>query len=151
MQDRLPSPTGSPRVHAGDAPAAPVLDGALVYVVSSDPAVRRSLALLMEAESFLVRPFACADTFLTGVCTAPVGVRRCLLVEHRSSDGEEGLTLVRRLAAAGLEMPAVVLTAASRPSARGHTAEAGDLVAFADSFHVEDVLRAVSDAVRPHG
>lgn len=124
---------------------------ALVYVVSPDVAVRRALALLLEAEGFLARPFASADAFLTGAHTAPVGMRRCLLVEHRSPGGAGGLDLVRRSVAAGLDMPAVVLVAAGRPSPRGRTAGAGGLVAFADPFRVEDVLRAVSEAVRPRG
>ena len=79
----------------------------LVHVVDDDPAVRRSLAWLLEGEGLVVQVHASAEEFLEALIPEQPG---CALVDLRMP-GMSGLELQQALAARGVALPVVFVTA----------------------------------------
>ncbi len=79
----------------------------IVHVVDDDHAVRDSLSLLLGLRGYATRTFASGDEFLAAVDPAASG---CVLLDLRMP-GTEGLAVQSRLAAQGIGMPVIVLTA----------------------------------------
>jgi FixJ family two-component response regulator len=79
----------------------------LVHVVDDDPAVRRSLAWLLEGEGLVVQTHASAEDFLGALMPEQPG---CALVDLRMP-GMSGLELQQALAARGVALPIVFVTA----------------------------------------
>lgn len=79
---------------------------ATVYVVDDDPAVRDSLALLLEQEDIAVETFDSAEGFLAGCRALP---RSCAIVDIRMP-GMDGMQLQAELARRGIPLPVIFLT-----------------------------------------
>ena len=79
----------------------------VVHVVDDDPAVRRSLAWLLESEGLVVQVHASAEEFLAALIPEQPG---CALVDLRMP-GMSGLELQQALAARGVALPLVFVTA----------------------------------------
>lgn len=75
-------------------------------MVDDDPAVRESLALLLDAAGFPVRTHPDAESLLAAAATLAPG---CVLTDVRMP-GMGGLALQRQLAARGVTVPVVVMT-----------------------------------------
>jgi FixJ family two-component response regulator len=118
----------------------------VVFVVSSDAAVRRALVILLETEGLHARPFASTAAFLAEARDRPAA-RRCLLVEHHLPSGMDALGLLERLAAAGAAMPAIVLTETAGPELRRRAVASGATAVLAGPPDVDALLRAVADAI----
>jgi FixJ family two-component response regulator len=82
--------------------AAPV-----VHLVDDEPALRKALGRLLQAEGFVVRPHAGAAEFLAAFDPAEPA---CLVLDV-AMPGMDGLELQARLARDGLLLPVVFLTA----------------------------------------
>ena len=78
----------------------------MVHVVDDDPAVRESLALLLDAAGFSVRTHPDAESLLAAAEMLTPG---CVLTDVRLP-GMDGLALQRQLAARGVTVPVVVMT-----------------------------------------
>jgi len=81
-------------------------DAALVHIIDDDDAVRDSLALLLDSAGIAVRTYDSATAFLA---LAPGLAGGCVLTDVRMPD-LDGLALQRRLAAAGVTLPVIVMT-----------------------------------------
>ena len=79
----------------------------IVYIVDDDNAVRDSLSLLLGLRGYATKSFATGDEFLAVVDAATPG---CVLLDLRMP-GTEGLGVQSALAARGVRMPVIVLTA----------------------------------------
>jgi FixJ family two-component response regulator len=79
---------------------------ATVFVVDDDPAVRDSLALLLDQEDIAVETFDSAEAFLGACRSAPPS---CAIVDIRMS-GMDGMQLQAELAKRGLLLPVIFLT-----------------------------------------
>jgi RNA polymerase sigma factor (sigma-70 family) len=79
----------------------------LVHIVDDDPAVRDSLDLLLRLRGYRTRTFESGDALLRDVDPA---VHGCILLDLRMP-GTDGLAVQRALAARGVGLPIVVLTA----------------------------------------
>ena len=77
----------------------------VVHVVDDDEAVRDSLRVLLDAAGFAVRTHASAEALLASGPTLP----GCVLTDVRMP-GMDGLELLRRLHAAAIPMPVVLMT-----------------------------------------
>ena len=77
-----------------------------IYLVDDDPAVRDSLALLLEQERYEVRTFESADAFLS---TVQADWRGCAIVDLRMP-AKDGLVLQEEMAELGLLLPVIFLT-----------------------------------------
>ncbi len=78
-----------------------------VYIVDDDEAVRLSLAALLETEGYAALGFASAGQFLGASGSLEPGP----VIADIRMPGIDGLELQRRLAAAGLRFPVIVITA----------------------------------------
>lgn len=77
-----------------------------VYVIDDDEAIRRSLTFLLRTAGILVRTYESAEEFLREAAQLPPG---CVITDVRMPE-MDGLELVRRLKAADLQFPAIVMT-----------------------------------------
>lgn len=77
-----------------------------VYIIDDDPAIRDSLALLLQTAGYTVAAFAGAAAFLE-TCTPETG--GCLILDL-NMPGMGGLALQEALAQRGIHLPAVFLT-----------------------------------------
>jgi two-component system C4-dicarboxylate transport response regulator DctD len=92
-----------------------------LLLVDDDPAVRSSIAFALEIEGFDVRPYASAEAVLA---SGRLSDADCLVVDHRLP-GLDGLGLLARLRARGIDAPAIVITSNPSRRLREQVAEAG--------------------------
>jgi RNA polymerase sigma factor (sigma-70 family) len=78
-----------------------------VYIVDDDAAVRDSLSLLLSLRGYSTLTFACAEDFLGRVGDDWAG---CVIADIRMP-GLSGLELQEALAARGISLPVIVITA----------------------------------------
>lgn len=78
-----------------------------VFIIDDDPAVRESLALLLEDEDFCVNAFPSAEAFLAGLDSVPP--RSCAIVDIRMP-GMDGMQLQRELGSRQRLLPLIFLT-----------------------------------------
>ena len=111
-----------------------------IAIVDDDASVRRALGRLLEANSFRVRCYASARTFLQSL---DAGAPACLITDLRMP-GMTGLELLQRIASMGLNIPTIVITANDEPGLRHRSALAG-----ATAFLVKPLdLCALLDAIK---
>jgi FixJ family two-component response regulator len=111
-----------------------------VYFVDDDAAVRDAISLLLSLKGFLSQVFASAETFLE---TYRPEWRGVLLTDLRMA-GMSGLDLQRELAARGILLPVVVMTAHGDVNTTREAMKAGayDFIEKpADDAVLVDVLR----------
>lgn len=77
-----------------------------VYLVEDDEAVRDSLALLLNAENYLVRTYESAEAFLKENVKA---LRGCIVLDIRMP-GMTGMELHKKLLAIGCALPVIFVT-----------------------------------------
>ena len=78
----------------------------IVHVVDDDPVAREALRLLAQSAGFRVRSFASGQEFLeAGIPDQP----GCLVLDVRLHD-DTGLELQEQLAAAGVNLPVIIVT-----------------------------------------
>lgn len=82
------------------------IDSYVVHVVDDEEPVRKSLAFLLTMSGFTVRVHESATRFLD---VAPTLAKACLVTDLRMPD-MSGAELLEKLGAAGLLIPAVVIT-----------------------------------------
>jgi len=87
--------------------APPVDCGACVYVVDDDDAVRASLVAVLECAGLPVRSYAGGAEFLAA---CPENARGCVLLDL-TMPAPDGLAVQRALAARGIGLPVLFLTA----------------------------------------
>ena len=80
-----------------------------IFVVDDDADIRLAMRDVLEAGGYLVEDYAGGEAFLAGYGTGRPGQDACLLVDA-AMPGMDGLELVRRVSAAGYELPAIVIT-----------------------------------------
>jgi len=96
----------------------------LIVIVEDEPAVRRSLQLLLRGQGFDVRAFASAET---STAEGVFGNTDCLVADYQL-DRLDGIALLSRLRDEGWQGPAVLVTAfpsvelAERARASGYAA-----------------------------
>ena len=83
----------------------------MILVADDDAAIRASLRLLLRQRGYDVLEAATADAALAAAARAEVELVLQDMNFSRSTGGEEGLDLLRRLRAARPELPVVLLTA----------------------------------------
>ena len=82
-----------------------------IFVVEDDEAVRASTRTLLEAQGYLVRDFADAETFLQLTDGRDAD---CIVLDHNLS-GMSGLDLIAILRASGVITPAIIMSGERRP------------------------------------
>ena len=114
-----------------------------VLLIEDDPAVRRSLQLLLEGEGYGVRAFASAAAVQAD---ADVMRAACLVTDYRLGD-EDGLSLLRGLRRMGWCGPAILMTAFATPALAEQARSEGFTQLFAKPFRPHLLVEAVGRAV----
>jgi two-component system response regulator FixJ len=79
----------------------------LVHIVDDDSAVRRSTALLLRTQGFIVESHDSGVAFLKVACSLRPG---CVLLDVRMPE-LDGIAVLERMRAAGVDFPVIVMTA----------------------------------------
>jgi len=110
-----------------------------IWLVEDDPAVRRSLQLLLQGRGFEVRAYAAGSALLSDTATLDAA---CFIADYRMEE-LDGLDVLRALRARGWQGPAIMITAF--PSAQlSDDAKAAGFQAVIDKPFREHLI---SDAV----
>lgn len=117
---------------------------ASVAVVDDDDGIRAALRQLLRTAAFDVLTFASAEEFLDSPARESV---TCVIADV-NLPGMSGVALLRALAAAGLSMPAVLITARDDPRTRELIGRAGTVPHLRKPFGAKELLDAIQEAVR---
>lgn len=94
---------------------------AKVLIAEDDPAVRRSLQLLLQGNGFDVRSYGTGGAILADLSSRDAD---CFVSDYRMPD-MDGLSLMRRLREEGWGGPAILITAYNSDDLRKRACEAG--------------------------
>lgn len=120
-------------------PARPV-----VVLVDDDPAVTHALTFSFGLEGFEVRAYRDAEAVLAD---HELPDRGCLVLDYRLP-GLDGLSLLARLRAAAVNLPAILVTTNPQPSTRLRAAATGTPI-VEKPLLTDALLTAVRKAVQP--
>jgi two-component system CheB/CheR fusion protein len=138
VQDLLPTPAVAPAQVAAAQDGAPV-----IFVVDDDPSLRAALRSVLEEEGHHVEDYPGGEAFLAAYRPDPEG---CLLVDA-AMPGMDGLEVLRRLAAAGHKLPAIVITGHGDVAMAVSAMKAGALDFIEKPVSVPDLLADVLRAL----
>lgn len=123
-----------------DAPAT-------VSIVGEEAALRRSIVLLLRAAGYRPQAHSTCDALLASAARSRRRPR-CILIDHRMPDGMDGIDCLRRLAAAGIAVPSILIVDAERPLL--DDAIASHVVAVLPKPVVRnEIVTAVAEATAP--
>ena len=113
-----------------------------IIIVEDDVALLRALTFALEAEGYAVSAFAAAEPLLRRSLEAD-----CLVVDLKLPD-MDGLALIKRLRAGGLESPAILITTAPSARCRRSAAEANVTIVEKPLLGAE-LRERIADALQP--
>lgn len=114
-----------------------------IAIVDDDASVGRALARLIKAHAYPVQVYRSAREFLDTLKTSRPA---CLIVDLQMEE-MTGLQLVHHLAAIGLRIPAIFVTARDEPGMQ-HSCEASGAIAFLlKPVMSEPLLEAINAAL----
>ena len=114
-----------------------------IYVVDDDRHVREAICSVLEDADLATEAFSCAEDFLEAYCP---GGDACLLVDAYLP-GIGGLELLRRLAASGHELPAMMVTGRGDIAIAVEAMKAGAMEFIEKPIARLDLLAAVTRAL----
>lgn len=118
---------------------------ATVYVVDDDPAVRDSIAALVDVRGYPVETFGLAEDFLERVTPKMAG---CVVTDIRIEHGMSGIELQRTLRARGCALPVIVISAYANVSSAVQAMEAGAVTLIEKSCSTEELWAAIEVALK---
>ena len=118
----------------------------VIHIVEDDESVRNSLAFLLTSSGLAVRVHVSASEFLA---VAPDLRHACLVSDLRMPD-ISGVDLLKRLRAAGIDIPTVIVTARSDVKGAVEAMKNGAIDFIEKPYSSEELLRAVMVAIRIH-
>ena len=116
----------------------------LISIVDDDDALRSSLEDLIRSVGFRVQGFISAETFLRSNQVQATG---CLILDVRMP-GMTGLGLQRQLRSESPDLPIIFVTAYEDPNLQAQAFEAGAAAFLYKPVQEEDLLDAISVALR---
>jgi CheY-like chemotaxis protein len=110
---------------AGDARAAESssVGGARILVVDDDSVDRQAVRRALRGTGFAAEVLE-ADGVLAAIALLTAGPLDCVILDYNLPDGD-GLTFLRGMRAAGVEVPVVILTGAEEPHLAAELTTAG--------------------------
>ena len=117
----------------------------LIAVIDDDASVRRAVQRLLQSAGYTVATFATARAFLE----ADYGARTACVVLDVHLPGMSGFQLQDYLAAAGVPLPIVFITAYDDVAARDRVQRAGAVGYLRKPFEQSTLLEAIRRALGP--
>jgi len=117
----------------------------VVHVVDDDPQVRESLGLLIRSAGLNVRSHASAEEFLAHY-RDDLSTPSCLVLDVRMP-GLSGLGLQKELAAAGIEIPVIMISGYADVASAVQAMSAGALDFMEKPFSRQTLMQRVMDAL----
>jgi two-component system response regulator FixJ len=117
--------------------------GPVVHIVDDDEAMRDSLLFLLESVGIEARAYDSAPSFLDGLATLEPG---CILTDVRMPQ-INGLEMVRRVKAAGIDLPVIVMTGHADLALAIEAMRAGVVDFLEKPFEDEALLSALRTAL----
>ena len=143
VQNLLSTPPPAP-ARAAPAQAAAAQDGApVIFVVDEDANLRAALRGVLEEEGHRVEDYPGGEAFLAACSPNQEG---CLLVDA-AMPGMDGLEVLRRLAAAGRRLPAIMITGRGDVAMAVDAMKAGALDFIEKPVSAPDLLAGVGRAL----
>lgn len=121
----------------------PTDDGAVIYIVDDDLALRATLREVLTAEGRTVLDFGSSESFLAAFAHHP---QSCLLLDAYLP-GMGGLELLRHLAATGRSLPTVVITGNSDIGMAVNAMKAGAVDFVEKPVSHKDLLQIIESAL----
>ena len=121
-----------------------MIDAPVIAIVDDDASIRRALHRLVQAKGYAVESFASARAFLDAV---PHCRPACLVLDvHLNGSGFE---LQERLAADGLKIPIIFITAHDDDSTRRRLEKCGAVAHLWKPVDEQELLQAIQRVIRP--
>lgn len=115
-----------------------------VFIVDDDPAIRDSLALMIEQEGLAVEAFDSAEAFLSA---APQACHGCIIIDVRMP-GMDGLELQKMLSELKIDLPVIFLTGHGDIPMSVRAIKAGATDFLTKPVTAEKLLASVRTALR---
>jgi FixJ family two-component response regulator len=115
----------------------------LISVVDDDESIRRTTTFLIETFGFRAAAFESAQDFLK---SGQLHVTSCLIVDVQMP-GMSGLQLQSELAAAGVGIPIIFITAYDNKTSRQQAMQAGAVAFLGKPFKDQELLQSIRIAV----
>lgn len=131
-----------PRVRHCQLTTTPI---STVIVVDSDPSMRRALRTQLQAAGFNVLVFETTESLLDGDLPTD---NACLLLDVYMIPGMSGVEICRKLAAAGKQLPTVLMSACDDELTRRVLTQANAVAGLSKPFDERALLRAIRKALR---
>ncbi len=116
-----------------------------VFVVEDDPAVRDSLAALLDSAGHKARSFATASDFLRISRTIREG---CLLLDICLPD-MDAFEVLQKLTAEGARLPVILITGHGHLARKARAQQVGAFAVFEKPVNDCELLEAVERALHP--
>lgn len=120
----------------------------LIHIVEDDDAVRQALGFLIESSGASVISHRSAEDFLAASSTPSPQAPTCLLLDLNLG-GTNGAELLEQLNREHRQTPVVILTAHPNSELAERALLAGARRVIEKPFHSGELIRAISDALRP--
>ena len=121
-------------------------DKTVIHVVDDDPAMRDSLAFLLDVNGFASKTYESANTFLSG---AAIDAPSCVVSDIRMP-GMNGIELVRALKARGAACPVILITGHGDVALAVEAMKAGAVDFIEKPFDDAVLLGAIRVALETH-
>jgi two-component system response regulator FixJ len=119
------------------------LSDQVVHVIDDDDAVRESLSFVLDSAGLEAKTYASAEQFLAACSRSVTG---CVVTDVRMEE-INGIELVRRLKAMGVDLPVVVMTGHGDVALAVEAMKAGVVDFLEKPFDDEVFLHAVQSAL----
>ena len=116
----------------------------LISVVDDDESIRKTTTFLIESFGFRAVAFESADDFLK---SGQLHETSCLIVDVQMP-GMSGLQLQSELAAAGIGIPIIFVTAYDNKTSRQQAMQAGAVAFLGKPFNDQELLESIRLALR---
>jgi len=114
----------------------------LVHIVDDDPAIRDSLAMLVESAGLAAIAYPDAETFLA----AEIGAPGCVVADVRMP-GMSGIDLLRVMRARGIDLPLIVISGHADVAMAVQALKEGACDFFEKPFDDDVFLRSTQEAL----
>ena len=115
-----------------------------VYIVDDDPAVCRSISLMVEAMRLATETYNTAEQFLECVSEESHG---CLITDVRML-GMSGVELLKKLSESNIQLPAIVISAYADVKLTLEVMRAGAMTLVEKPYRDQELWDAIVEAMR---